>query len=244
MAEKELSVGTDLRQVTSLFEYEAAALLDSRGRVLQVAPAAPSLMRRNLATRYDHLRAATAGHAAVSNVVPSAAKGIPVVAFATPFKARDGRRVFSGAFDIATTPVGAFLHHVTPLKGARVYLIDAAGLIVASNRNHARGFSRLATADPPLTDALAGSASGTTPSGYAYASERVRGTPWRLVLSVPAARLFQPLRGVGHYVPWVMWGGFVLGALASPCWWPISLSHAACCARRTTASTGSPWSTI
>ena len=33
-------------------------------------------------------------------------------------------------------------------------------------------------------------------------------------MSVPAAQLYQPLRGIGRYVPWLIWGGFVLGALA------------------------------
>lgn len=33
-------------------------------------------------------------------------------------------------------------------------------------------------------------------------------------MSVPHAELFRPLEGFGRYVPWLLWVGFVLGALA------------------------------
>ncbi len=214
VAERELSVGRDLEHVSKLFGNEAAVLLDSRGRALQVVPAAPSLIGRDLAARYDHLRAATDGRRAVSNVVPSAANGTPVVAFATPFASKHGRRVFSGAFDIATTPIGAFLRNATALKGARVYLIDSAGQVVASNRRQTEGLFKLSQTDPELAEGLSDSPSSRTSGDYEYSSERVGDTPWRLVMSVPAAQLFEPLHGIGHYIPWLLWGGFVLGALA------------------------------
>jgi len=61
--------------VTNLFGYEAAVLLDGRGRALRVAPAKSSLVGRDLSAKYAHLRAAAAGRTAVSKVVPSATKG-------------------------------------------------------------------------------------------------------------------------------------------------------------------------
>lgn len=60
--------------------FSAAVLLDHHGRVLQAVPAKPGLVGQVITGRYPHLAAAVAGRAAVSNVVLSAARGVPVVA--------------------------------------------------------------------------------------------------------------------------------------------------------------------
>ena len=203
----------DLASVTNLFGYEAAVLLDARGRALRVAPAKASLIGKNLAQQYAHLAQATAGRTAVSKVVASAAEGIPVVAFATPFETPRGRRVFSGAFDVEKTPIGAYLRNATSLKGARVYLIDSAHVIVASNRADLVGLTTLAEADPDLARGLQRSAADDTGDGYRFASRPVGGTPWRLAISVPSAQLFQPVRGFRRYVPWMLWVAAVLAGL-------------------------------
>lgn len=203
----------DLDRVTSLFGNEAAVLLDADGRALHLAPTKTSLIGRDLAKRYPHLREAAAGRPAVSNVVPSAVKGIPVVAFATPFDSKGGRRVFSGAFDVQETPIGAYLRNSAPFTGAHVYLLDTSGAIVASNRDLV-GVKTITLADPQLARGLARSASDETSDGYQYASEPVAGTPWRLVMSAPTAQLLQPLHGFRRFVPWVLWAGFALGGLA------------------------------
>ena len=33
-------------------------------------------------------------------------------------------------------------------------------------------------------------------------------------MAVRGTQLFAPVRGLGRYLPWLMWAGFVLGALA------------------------------
>lgn len=206
----------DARQlagVTNLFGYEAAVLLDERGRVLHAEPAKASLIGSDLTVKYAHLRAAAAGRTAVSGVVPSAAKGIPIVAFATPFATAHGRRVFSGAFDVAKTPIGAYLRNTTSLKGARVYLVDAKGLIVASNRPKTRGISTLEKADAPLARALRRSSADQTLDGRQYASRAVRQTPWRLIISAPRTALFRPVSGARRLVPWILWTAAVAAAL-------------------------------
>ncbi len=204
----------DFESVTNLFGYEAAVLLDAQGRVLRVAPAELSLIGQDLTGKYAHLRTAATGRTAVSNVVPSAAKGIPIVAFATPFESRHGRRVFSGAFDVRTTPIGAYLRKVTPLEGAHVYLYDHAGTIVASSRNDLVGLKTLARADPDLARAMTRAAAGRTVGGYRFSSRPVAGAPWRLVIAVPEAQLFEPIEGARRYLPWVLWAAAVLGGLA------------------------------
>ena len=204
----------DFASVTNLFGYEAAVLLDARGRVLRVAPAKARLIGQDLTRKYAHLRAAATGRTAVSRVVPSAAKGIPIVAFATPFESAQGRRVFSGAFDVRTTPIGAYLRKATPLEGARVYLYDSAGTIVASSRSDLVGLKTLAQADPELARAVTRATAGQTGAGYQYSSRSVAGAPWRLVIAVPAAKLFEPIAGSRRYLPWLLWAAAVLGGLA------------------------------
>jgi hypothetical protein len=81
--------------VVQAFGFPAAVLLDSRGLALAVAPTAPAEIGTQLGAKYAHLTAALAGRVAVSNVVPSAAKRQPVVAFAVPFDTASGLRVFS-----------------------------------------------------------------------------------------------------------------------------------------------------
>ena len=137
------------------------------------------------------------------------------MAFATPFASGSGRRVFSGAFRVEETPIGAYLRRVTPLRGARVYLIDSAGAIVASNGSDLTNKKTLRQADPKLARALTRSSASETSAGYQYASRRVGGTPWRLLLSVPKEQLFTSVQGPGLYLTWILWGAFVLVTLAS-----------------------------
>jgi hypothetical protein len=58
--------------------------LDRDGRLLQAVPSKPGLRGQAMTGNYHHLAAATAGTAAVSNLVLSAARGVPVVGFARP----------------------------------------------------------------------------------------------------------------------------------------------------------------
>lgn len=197
--------------VTNLFGYEAAVLLDDDGRVLRVTPAAPALLGKNLTKKYAHLREAAAGRTAVSKVVPSAAKGVPIVAFAIPFETKQGRRVFSGAFDVRTTPIGAYLRNATPLKGARVYLYDSDGTVVASNRRDLVGVASLAQADPDLARGRTRSDRTHDVAGQQYVSRAIAGTPWRLMFSVPKAQLFQPINGSRRSLPWLLWSVAALG---------------------------------
>lgn len=218
VAERELSgarvTAADLARTTNLFGQRAAALLDARGRTLGVSRTSPKVIGQTLASKHEYLRAATTGQTAVSKVVPSGAKGVPTVSFATPFATPHGRRVYSGAFDVKTTPIGSYLRNTSSQAGTRIYLLDAAGMVVASSRGDLNGVNSLTQADPELARPLAHSTSSDTADGKQYASLRVPGTPWRLVMSVPKSVLFEPTQGVGRYVPWLLWAGFVLGGLA------------------------------
>lgn len=92
------------RVVVSAFGSGAGALLDPAGRPLDVVPADKQLEGAPIARRYAHLTAAEHGRIAVSNVVPSAARGAPGVAvlFHTPPDARVQRRVSRFGLGVAS----------------------------------------------------------------------------------------------------------------------------------------------
>jgi PAS domain S-box-containing protein len=186
-----------LREVSAPFGYTAVVLLDDHGRLLQVVPARPGMLGADLSARYEHLRIAVRqGVPAVSRVVPSAAEGVPVVAFAVPFDTPRGRRVFSGALPVQDSPLGSYLRHAIALPSSRVYLIDPDAKMVASAQSPPA--TTLGDSDRLLADALARSTTGvySDPRGqdWFYRADPVAGTPWRLVAAVPTAVLYAPAR--------------------------------------------------
>ena len=184
----------DFEQVVAGGSYPAAVLLDTQGRLLHVAPRAPRLQGRRLTSGYAHLRAAvTTGRIAVSNVVPSAALGIPVAAVAVPFWSPSGRRVFSGAYDLAHSPLSAYLANFHPVRSARAAILDANGRIVASD----------------------GRAPWRGSEGTAVAEIPVAGTPWKVRASVSERQLLAPVGGARTWLPWLILAALAaLGAVA------------------------------
>jgi PAS domain S-box-containing protein len=187
----------DFARAVAGFGYPAAVLLDSRGRALQVVPADPSLIGRDLTGRYAHLRTAVQqGGPAVSPVVQSAVRGLPVVAFAVPFETSSGRRVFSGAVAVRDSPLSAYLSSVLSLSGAQVQLVDGSGSIVAANRPLPTAMPTLAGLNPSLTAALRSQRSGSYTDGgqrWRYSSTAIAGTPWLLSAAVREEVLFASL---------------------------------------------------
>lgn len=198
-----------LAEVSAPFGYTAVVLLDDRGRLLQGVPANPELIGSDLTPRYDHLRTAVRdGVPAVSRVVPSAAMGVPLVAFATPFDTPYGRRVFSGGLPVQNSPLGSYLGHAIALPSSRAYLIDPDDKVVASDRPLT---TELSASDQPLAAALAGGASGgyrDNDQDWYFAARQVPGTPWRLVAAVPAPVLYAPTRDPR------VWRGTMVGVVA------------------------------
>jgi PAS domain S-box-containing protein len=191
--------GPDFSRSVAGFGYSSAVLLDARGQVLQVLPANPALIGTELAGRYAHLSIAMVeDRPAVSSVVPSAARGVPVVAFAVPFDTTSGRRVFSGAVEVAHSPLSSYLSTALSLSGVRVQLVDASGAIVAANRTHEVDVPTLATDDPALATALREGAQGRYPRNghwWRYSAQAIPGTPWQLSATVPEDVLFASAAG-------------------------------------------------
>jgi len=193
------------RVVVAAFGSDAAVLLGSGGRLLDVVPEDRSLLGRPIAERYTHLIAAERGRIAVSGVVTSTARRIPVVAVAVPFSSASGRRVFSAAYPTSGSALGAFVDHAIPYPEHEVFLIDAAGrLVAASPRTTAH---TLAEADPQLAHAAAHAAHGQVQGAGAPATftlAAVPGTGWRMLIAVPDSRLYASVGGWTRLVPWLV----------------------------------------
>ncbi len=204
-----------MQLVAAAFGSPAAVLLDGAGRLLDVVPAKPALLGQPIASRYPHLAAAEHGRVAVSNVVASAARGVPVTAVAVPFATAHGPRVFSAAYPVSNSALNALVDHTIPYRPHEVALVDGAGRLVAASPRTAA--STLSALDPRLARAAVHSELGTvagasTPTTFTAA--RVPGTPWRLLIAVPDSKLFASISGPAQFVPWIVFALVaVLGAL-------------------------------
>jgi PAS domain S-box-containing protein len=189
----------DFARSVAGFGYPAAMLVDGDGRLLLAVPPAGSLAGQDLTGRFPHLRAAVRqGRPAVSQVVPSAVRREPVVGFAVPFDAASGRRVFNGAVKIDSSPLSSFLSSAWTLPEIRVQLVDAAGVIAASNRTVDAAKPSLDAEDQPLATALLHHAQGRYHAGgrwWQYESVSIPGAPWQLSATVPEAVLYATTRG-------------------------------------------------
>jgi diguanylate cyclase (GGDEF)-like protein len=199
---------TRFSDLVDAFGFQAAVLLDSSGRVLHITPENPAVVGQPIADRYDHLASALRGTSVVSNVVPSAAQSVPVVAFAASFDGVDGRRVFSGAYEISSTPLGGFLRDAVPITPHRVYLVDSNGMVVASDPPLPGGTQSLRDADRGLASILGRRRAGEyrAPEGnsYYFSAHAVNQTAWTLVIGAPASVLFAPVSGNAKLVPWLI----------------------------------------
>lgn len=219
-ARASLTAGTvqaaDFARAVAGFGYPAAVLLDDRGRVIQAVPYDPALIGQDLTGRYAHLATAVRqGRPAVSAVVASAARGLPVVAFAVPFATPSGRRVFSGAVDIRRSSLSAYLSTALTFAGVRIQLVDGAGNLVAAN-TPLSGVPALTARDLPLAAALGQAPRGRYRAGdswWRYTSTPIRGTPWRLSATVRQDVLFSSLSGSETAGQAALAGGAVVGLL-------------------------------
>jgi len=203
--------------VVKAFGFAAAVLLDSEGRLLQVAPEKPALVGTLIAPKYRHLSEAVAGRRAVSDVVASAAAGTPIVAFAVPFDTPSGRRVLSGAYDLSSTPLSAYLSNLLPYSASSAFLVDSTGAIVSTSSATGAGPGESGAAVAASAAAQAGGIHGAidpaTGATLTTTSSAVSGTPFRVVAWVPTAELFAPLSGWAQAMPWMVLAAFGVSSL-------------------------------
>ncbi len=204
----------DFEQIVASLQVDAAVYLDVRGRLAHVWPRNEALIGAALTEKYAHLAAAHQGRIAVSKVVPSAARGEPVVAVAVPIATSQGTVVFSGAFAASATPLGAYATNTVSIPGSNIYVVDQDGTVVAGNVANHRTVS-LRKVNAGLSRAAAsvrsGGFDGDAGPGY-FTMAPVTGTGWRVIVAVPNRTLLAPVSGLSSLVPWLILGG--LAAIA------------------------------
>ena len=170
-------------RTVDLMGFSAAVLLDSSGRALALAPRNDELLGAEIGSKYRHLTAALGGSRAVSDIVPSAVKGDPIVAFALPLP-DSSFGVLSTGFSLETSPLKAFLER-QPIPGTRGYILDSSGtVIVSAGAGSAARGSRLELADVP---------GASVERGRLVASTPVPGTLWTYMLDAPLDAVLAPM---------------------------------------------------
>jgi diguanylate cyclase (GGDEF)-like protein/PAS domain S-box-containing protein len=206
----------DFVRTSDELRFEASVLLDDQGVALHVLPFNADVVGTRLTDRYDHLRTAIAGDPTISNIVPSAAEGRPIVAVAVPFDTPFGRRVLSGGVDIEATPLGALVRKSSLIPTQIVVLLDDNEQIVTGST---RGLSGpLAEMDAPLAAAIAddGSSSGVLrhdDGDWYFVGDDVGGAPWRIATTVTTDELYRPLGD--RSAPWMLFAAFTAVFLLS-----------------------------
>jgi diguanylate cyclase (GGDEF)-like protein/PAS domain S-box-containing protein len=192
-------------EIVGFNQVNAAVLLDARGRLLAVSPAEPKLLGLQVGARYAYLRSALEGTAAVSGIVTSEGQHEAVIGFAVPFDTPTGRRVFSGDYPIAKTPLRPFVTSIlSTFRSSHVYLIDSTSRVISADRPEYVGLP-LQDVAAPLARQISGRRAGFFDDGQRrqhYVSGDVTGTPWRLVYTLDSAELFEPVTPVERYAPW------------------------------------------
>jgi len=204
--------------VISAAGFEAAVLLDSSGKLIHVYPSSPALRGSDLTSEYAHLRGALTEGMAVSNIVSSAAQSVPVVAFATRYDTATGPRVFSGAYDVRSTHLSAYVANLLELEGANADLIDATGVVIASSRALPSSLTSLESIDPMLSRALRAGRTNeydTRRGRKLLSARKIAGSPWRLIISVEQATLFASLDGARRWLPWALFCGFCAASIVA-----------------------------
>lgn len=195
------SGAADIANITGLLGFASAELLDRQGRVIAIAPQAPSLIGEDIAVRYPHLRSGL-GARAVSDVVPSVVSGDPVVSFAIPlFGARFG--VLSVGLDAQYSPLQSAVNREGD-DGARTYIIDSTGAAVVSSRDAGDGLKGL--------DVKAALRKAVLRNGRIVAAAPIEGTPWTYVIDAPAAVVLAPITS-DNGREWALLAGLALLSL-------------------------------
>jgi diguanylate cyclase (GGDEF)-like protein len=194
---------------------DAAVLLDETGRVLDAVPSRPALGGVPLGGRYPSVAKAEHGSLGISNIVASPVTGAAVTSIAVAYPTPAGRRVLSADYHASGLALDALVDHTISYPEHKVFLLDAAGRLIAASPR--MGAGTLAAADPQLARATAHAARGPvdgarTPSTFTMA--QVPGTSWHLVIAVPNSRLFASIAGWTLLVPWLVLALVtILGAL-------------------------------
>ncbi|MEY2535894.1 MAG: hypothetical protein QOF29_3804, partial [bacterium] len=198
------SLGTMVRRRAAASRSARTLVLDARGNVLAATP--PELARdRTLVARNRHLRVALGGQTALSDAF-RAPDGRWVIGIAVPFDTPSGRRVLAGAAPVESVQnfTSGFFASASALPGAHGYLLDGTGRTLSAT---ASAGGRPTPPGAVLSAALERERSGSY-GGRTFVSARVPASRWRVVLTVPTARLYASVDGGPSRAAWQLFAAF------------------------------------
>ena len=195
---------------------EYIVVVDSSGAILAASPGATPLVRRRIAAKPSYISDVLAGAPyALSDVLRSSAGKAPGLVYAQSFPGPQGRRAVVSGLDgkLIAAFLGGSLKQLPTVEGGHTYVLDSRGAIVASpERGMATGSE---VSEKGLQDVLGKRGEGTFGAGRHFAADRIKGTPWSVVLTAPEAELFASVRGSHKWGPWALFVAFGLVALAA-----------------------------
>ena len=202
------ALAAEVKQTNGLY----LMVLSQRGEILGASPGTPADAKRTVAAQPDYIRRPLKGAPfALSNMLDAGSKA-PSMVYAQSFKTGFGLRVLVSGLDarLISGFLAGSLKKLPNVEGGRPYVLDEKGVIVASPSRAAR--TGTVVGEPGLLQAAADRAHGSFSGGRYFASERVPGTPWRVVLTAPEDELFASVSGSRKIVPWALLVAFGLAA--------------------------------
>lgn len=195
-------------------QSQGVVLLDGRGQVLGAARGTRSSLLAALAARPAYVQQVLAGAPyALSNVLHLAGLA-PSIAFAQGFSTRKGKRL---RLLVSVFPpkvlydfFGTYLSRI-PTNGGNAYMVDGHGAVIGASATVHRGRSQALLSGLGLARGPAVRTHGTFDGNY-FVTSAVRRTPWRVVLTAPAAAIFAPVSGPRMWVPWLILLAFLSAA--------------------------------
>ncbi len=187
-----------------------AAVLSVNGDVVGVWPRHD----RELATAYfdsPDVQTAIRGGGAVSNLIMWGAPAQPMIRLSSAFNTSEGVRIYvhlGSAYVMSLA--SAYLSDAPAVTGARAYLVDGNGRVLASTGT---GMQGAPLPEPGLLAASRHASGGTLGSSYFVAAPIGGGTRWHVILAAQRSRLLAQVES-SRQAWWTLYGGFVLAVLA------------------------------
>lgn len=189
-----------------------ALVLSKKGRLLAASPGTPAAVTRSVQAKPGYVRQALAGQPFALSNVQRAGLAAPALGYAQPFQTRFGRRVLISGINaqLIYQFLGGYLKQVPNVEGGRAYVLDRRGGVIASPQA-GRSPGAIVREDGLLAATAKGSRGSFGDDDY-FASDRVDGSPWRVVLTASKGKLFASVNGARKWVPWTLFLAFGIAA--------------------------------
>jgi hypothetical protein len=194
-----------LDQRTAVQQQFYSVILSSDGKVLAKSGNPPADL-----TSHPTVKQAVRSKSAVYSSLMKGPGGTIAIESAIAFPTKYGARldVSAGRADALAQFLNSFLTKLPSVAGAKSYVIDNAGKVIATPGAKSR--PGVSLPDTALAKAIATGMSGTYDGDRYFTSSTISGTPWRIVLTAAKSDLYS---SVETAIPWLIFGAFVVVCL-------------------------------